>query len=259
MLCVPSLAFGLQSHVLFGQDRVTPGYYIYNNSELIVNGRKVNSGDHLVLESGDIIVFNQFLGSGNNTIVFEDDRGNAVRLAQFVGSNDLKISTSGLEASHSVQMALGFMESYYLLRSVVNPKSLVKILDLQYQSDFVTVVEYLKVTMTLNTFLSVAPNSFDPRFIDLILFLESFEKVKVLPDFLPFQIGYVNGRGWVLMDYGLGVKIKHSSDLSSSVYDLIQNWKPLLRPRAFEMVMKALNHNQKNKIHNPRSCALFLR
>ena len=199
---------------LFDSTLVKPRYtvemVIGGFDNLIVNGDVVIMGETLELDPGETFIFKRVLGAGLHTIVIEDFEGRAIRLPRIleepidrVGGN---FQTTAEE--QMTQHNLWFHQAYTRLSSRVEAKYLARIDYDSFQSDWVTTAELLSIRFLLSDFLG---QDFDPEsevFEELIEFMEAFRHVRSLgPEFLPFQIGYVQGRGWVLFDYDLNLKL----------------------------------------------------
>lgn len=238
-----------RSHHLFTLQLKTPNYYVDRKPVLglYVDDQIVKKGDELVLDTGEIIHFKKFLGSGHNTLVVLDQNNIAVRLTQAIDSR-------------SMIMFLGFLETYFYLKNHLPEKHLVQVLNQQPKSSYATYVEWLPIEENLYDYLNSYFDRSSKKFSELIDFFESFRGIDYIGDFTPGQIGYVYGRGWVLFDFGVGVRFNSSPDAKSSAVINQNDFKIFIRDKN---VIKVLEEELKIRdttylASKSRSCDLFL-
>ncbi len=180
--------------------------------QIEINGQHVSAGSRLILETGESFILREVLGAGYHTIVLRDIENRAIRLTRHIDQR-------------SLEMQAYYMEAALLLSSVVDPRYIVSLSSQQFQSHYVSVVELLAVEFTLDNYLREARDTSDIRYRELLEFFSAFHRVQSLgSEFIPVQIGYVRNRGWVLMDYGPGVKLLKPNERSNRPLNLINHW-----------------------------------
>ena len=190
--------------------------------QLEIEGQTVPTGATLNLESGEKFIFNRLLGFGFNTIILETSKGHVLRLVRAPKSIKTGIAS---KMRHALLWQAYFSEAFLLLSSRVPKKFLVQILDISYQSQYVIPVEALTIETTLDQYLNRNYKKSDLKYQELLEFFGGFKEVWSLgSDFFPMQVGYVPHRGWVLFDYGSGVRLTQKGAQNPRVSSLIDNW-----------------------------------
>lgn len=185
------------TYKLFDPEMSVPLYYV-ERGNLYVGKMRVMPGDELVLDTGEVIYFQRYLGSGSNTIVILDESFAAIRLTQ-------------LNDRLAMNVFVGFFETQMFLKTHLQEENLVQILDYQHQSMHAIRVEWLPIEDNLLDYLHSHFDKTQLKFKQLIDFLHQFKGISFLGDFTPEQVGYVYGRGWVIFDFGTRIGFDKSA------------------------------------------------
>lgn len=230
LVLIPFFVYGGETdHLLFYQNK--PRYKVNGDVRptLVIENKVVKEGDRLVLETGEIIHFVRVLGSGTNAIVILDSQARAVRLIQFI---------------HSIKVELDFQETYQFLKRYLPSKHLVQMIPNPFKSIYVRLVESLEIEIHLNAFLAKNPSLNDSKLLELFDFLEHFRNIPTFWDFYPFQIGYVNGRGWVIFDFGALSAIDLNYEKVASNH-IDEEWTIFMDNELYNYIIQELNRRDR--------------
>ena len=214
MLISISIQADQKTYQAYTETQIAP--YYADKDRVIFNGQTVQPGDVLVLETGEEIIFKKYLGQGYNSLVIEDQRGFAVRLSLFFGQEQL-------DHFHSYFM------SQNELAKVLPKVNLVQLIWPEFKSLYAIKVETLKISTLLTDFVLTTPDlSDEPRFHELMVFFKHYSGVEKNNDFHPDQLAYVNGRGWVLLDFGNEVRLNREGQKTplERIISLFRKEKP---------------------------------
>jgi len=234
LILISSLVFGLD-HYPFPDDYqgVQPPYHVDIEKNFLINGTKVNEGDRLILETGEVLFFKRILDKSTNTIIFEDSSGRAIRM-------NIDYRKEGKRLTFKAYKSSMLLVNQYLPRRFST-----EVLSDQLRSENVLIVEKIDISILAVDFLSSAQFSReDPRYMSFINFVNSFRVFSIIDDFHPYQIGWVENRGWVLFD--VGVRVDLSSDqISISTRQLTHEWEYHIPKNVFDELTNDLNNNLK--------------
>ncbi len=188
--------------------------------EFFIGGKPVLGNDRIIFDTGESVIFKHLLGFGDNTIIFEDLYGRAIRIPKTIGHGD--DFTSGAIK----YMFDGYRQAMSNINYAVAPSRSVKVYQEAFESENVIAVERIEIEETLDTYLSdIHLNRSDQKYSDLLTFLNDFRIFKYIHEFLPFQIGWVKNRGWVLFDIGASALLNPKGVRSTKLDVLLQFWE----------------------------------
>ncbi len=206
--------------------------FVDSDKNLFIFGQQVQPGDRIVLETGESVIYHRSLGSGGNTVVFEDSTGRAVRLNK--DPSDW-VTNAGF---------LRYEDAIKDLNQLMNPRFVVKLQGEQPISENVYYVENLPIEVLMEDYLN-DPNldRQSEMYLSLLVFFKEISRFQFIGDFAPFQIGWVPERGWVLLDFDLPIRLNPSGTTTSPYkvfyeWDILEDWSVYVNDPVLKTVIR---------------------
>jgi len=217
-------------------------YYVNARNELLVVNNVVQAGDQIFFETGESVIFKKVLGEGRNTIIFEDSLGRAVRM------------NTDFQNTNRVIMFEGYRKSMSVINLTLDESRSVRVLQEQPKSQHILFVEMIEIELNAEEFLR-APDRRSAKYHSLLDFINSFRVFSVLGEFAPFQIGWVEKRGWVLFDIGEDAIVAESEQFQSITEELLHEWRGVLPGYIIEDLERDLHAKfMQSQFRAPLSC-----